>query len=128
MNTPRSTLASRSWSGAGSASAAPLLEAHRDLVLSAKVLHADETPGWLLDPGAGRTAKAHVWAYASGEYDGTAGVIYELQHRPGPRVLGGLPKASSGTLTCGAYRGYDAGFRRDGCIEAGCLAYAQEVR
>ena len=45
-----------SGSGAGGASLMPLYEAHRDFVLGAKVLHADETPVRMLDPGAGKTA------------------------------------------------------------------------
>jgi transposase len=28
------------------------------------VLHADETPVSMLDPGAGKTKKAYVWGYA----------------------------------------------------------------
>ncbi|HEX6245732.1 MAG TPA: transposase, partial [Polyangiales bacterium] len=30
-----------------------------------------------------------------------------------------------GTLTCDDYAGYDVVFRREGCIEAGCLAHAR---
>jgi len=30
------------------------------------VLHAEETPVDMLDPGAGKTKKAYVWAYARG--------------------------------------------------------------
>lgn len=123
VHTPRSTLAS--WSGAGGASLAPLLEAHRDFVLSAKVLHADETPVRLLDPGAGKTAKAYVWAYARGEHDGTPGVIYDFCTGRGSKYPAEFLKAWAGTLTCDDYGGYDAIFRREGCIEAGCLAHAR---
>ena len=42
VHTPRSTLAS--WAGAGGAALTPLYEALRVFVLSARVLHADETP------------------------------------------------------------------------------------
>lgn len=76
VHTPRSTLAS--WSGAGGASLLPLYEAHRVFVLSAPVLHADETPVRMLAPGTGKTAKAYVWAYARGEHDDTLGVIYDF--------------------------------------------------
>jgi transposase len=123
VHTPRSTLAS--WSGAGGASLAPLLEAHRDFVLSAKVLHADETPVRLLDPGAGKTAKAYVWAYARGEHDGTPGVIYDFCTGRGAKYPAEFLKAWTGTLTCDDYGGYDAVFRREDCIEAGCLAHAR---
>jgi transposase len=56
VHTPRSTLAA--CSGAGGAGLQPLFEAHRDFVLGSRVLHADETPVALLDPGAGKTKKA----------------------------------------------------------------------
>ena len=123
VHTPRSTLAS--WSGSGGASLAPLCEAHRHFVLSAKVLHADETPVRLLDPGAGKTAKAYVWAYARGEHDGTPGVIYDFCIGRGSRYPADFLKTWTGTLTCDDYGGYDVVFKREGCIEAGCLAHAR---
>jgi transposase len=123
VHTPRSTLAS--WAGAGGASLAPLYEAHREFVLSARVLHADETPVRMLDPGAGKTAKAYVWAYARGEHDGTPGVIYDFCTGRGSKYTADFLNDWSGTLTCDDYGGYDVIFRRDGCLEAGCLAHAR---
>jgi transposase len=38
-------------------------------VLGSRVLHADETPIALLDPGRGKTRKAYMWAYARGAFD-----------------------------------------------------------
>ena len=123
VHTPRSTLAS--WSGAGGASLTPLYQAHRDFVLSAKVLHADETPVRMLDPGAGKTAKAYVWAYARGEHDGTPGVIYDFCTGRGSKYPADFLAEWTGTLTCDDYGGYDVVFRRAGCVEAGCLAHAR---
>lgn len=123
VHTPRSTLAS--WSGAGGASLAPLYEAHRAFVLSARVLHADETPVRMLDPGAGKTAKAYVWAYARGGHDGTPGVIYDFCIGRGSKYPADFLKPWAGTLTCDDYAGYDVVFKREGCIEAGCLAHAR---
>ncbi len=123
VHTPRSTLAS--WSGAGGASLTPLYEAHRAFVLSASVLHADETPVRMLDPGAGKTAKAYVWAYARGEHDGTPGVIYDFCTGRGSKYPADFLARWSGTLTCDDYGGYDVVFKREGCLEAGCLAHAR---
>ena len=53
VHTPRSTLAS--WSGQAGAALLPLYAAHREFVLSCAVVHADETPVAMLDPGAGKT-------------------------------------------------------------------------
>jgi transposase len=76
VHTPRSTLAR--WAGEAGAALLPLYEAHKRFVLGCSVLHADETPVPLLDPGAGKTRRAHIWAYARAEPDPQRGVIYEF--------------------------------------------------
>lgn len=57
VQTPRSTLASQS--GKAGAAIAPLFMAHKRFVLSCPVLHTDETPVAMLDPGAGKTKRAY---------------------------------------------------------------------
>lgn len=123
VHTPRSTLAS--WSGAGGAALQPLVDAHRAFVLAAKVLHADETPVRMLVPGSGKTAKAYVWAYARGEHDATAGVVYDFCAGRGSKYPAQFLTDWRGMLTCDDYGGYDAVFKREGCVEAGCLAHAR---
>jgi transposase len=120
VHTPRSTLART----AGNAGAAlfPLFEAHKRFVLSCPVLHADETPVAMLDPGAGKTKRAYIWAYARGEFDAQQGVIYEFclgrgsqypvaflgaAHGPPGSAMEERP-AWQGTLVCDQYAGYDA--------------------
>jgi len=76
VHTPRSTLAA--WGGAGGAALEPLYEVHRRFILGCRVLHADETPVPLLDPGAGKTKRAYVWAWARSHHDPQPGVIYEF--------------------------------------------------
>ena len=51
---------------------------HKRFALSGPVLHADETPVSMLEPGAGKTKRAYVRAYARGELDAQRGVIYEF--------------------------------------------------
>jgi transposase len=120
VHTPRSTLART----AGNAGAAlePLLQAHKRFVLSCPVLHADETPVAMLDPGAGKTKRAYIWAYARGEFDAQQGVIYEFCLGRGSQYpvaflgTGQGPPGSAmahrpawqGTLVCDQYGGYDA--------------------
>ena len=72
VHTPRSTLAS--WSGQGGAALQPLFDVHREFILSSRVLHADETPVRRLDPGAGKTKRAYVWAYARSKFAPLPGV------------------------------------------------------
>ena len=123
VHTPRSTLAA--WSGAGGASLMPLYDAHREFILSAPVLHADETPVKMLEPGAGKTAKAYVWAYARGEHDAVPGVIYEFCAGRGSKYPVVFLDRWRGTLTCDDYGGYDAALDVEGRIEAGCLAHSR---
>ena len=41
----------------------PLYDLHKRFILNCRVVHADETPVALLDPGAGKTRRAYMWAY-----------------------------------------------------------------
>ena len=47
----------------------PLYEAREHFVLSCPVLHADERPIAMLDPGASKAKRGFIWAYARGELD-----------------------------------------------------------
>ena len=60
VHTPRSTLAG--WNGKTGGQLMPLFDAHRSFVLASRVVHADETPIGMLDPGGGKTKKAYMWA------------------------------------------------------------------
>ena len=123
VHTPRSTLAS--WSGAGGAALTPLYEALREFVLTAKVLHADETPVAMLDPGAGKTKKAYVWAYARSAFDSTPAVVYDFSPGRAARHPIEFLGRWSGTLTCDDYAGYGSVLKLHGRVEAGCLAHAR---
>ena len=114
VHTPRSTLAT--WGGAGGAMLEPLFEAQRRFILSCRVLHADETPVPLLDPGRGKTKKAYIWAWARSHHDPHPGVIYQFCLGRGAQYpvafLGGkgppYPEpAWHGTLITDQYAGYN---------------------
>jgi transposase len=139
VHTPRSTLAA--WAGQAGAALEPLYEAHKRFVLGSAVLHADETPLALLDPGAGKTKKAYIWGYARGEFDAQQGVIYEFTPGRGGQYplafLGGPGQAGHrrqtdplwrGTLLCDEYAGYGPVLDQRLFPErrgAGCLAHAR---
>ena len=140
VHTPRSTLAAQS--GRAGAAMEPLYQAHKRFVLSCPVVHADETPVAMLDPGAGKTKRAYIWAYARGELDAQRGVIYEFCLGRGSQYpvafLGaaqGAPSspfgdqpAWSGTLVCDQYVGYDRALDRrvyPQRIAAHCVAHAR---
>jgi transposase len=61
----RSTLAQ--WVGELGVRLEPLYERLVTLLKAGTVLHADETPVQQLDPGAGKTKRAYLWAYRSND-------------------------------------------------------------
>jgi transposase len=123
VHTPRSTLAS--WSGQAGAALVPLYAAHREFVLSCAVVHADETPVAMLDPGAGKTKRAYIWAYARSGFDVSPGVVYEFCLGRGAKYPLEFLKGWSGTLVCDGYGGYDKVMEKERRIGAGCLAHAR---
>jgi len=133
VHTPRSTLAQ--WSGRAGAAMEPLYDAHKRFVLGSRVLHADETPVAMLEPGAGKTKKAYVWAYARGAFDPTPGVVYDFCLGRGaqyPIKFLAPPREGEqgwqGTLVRDEYSAYDSvvdAKTSPGRIAAGCLAHAR---
>ena len=123
VHTPRATLAA--WAGAAGAGLEPLYEAHKAFVLGSPVLHADETPVALLEPGAGKTRKAYVWGYARGEFDARPGVVYEFCPGRGAKYPVEFLKGWNGTLVCDDYKAYETVFKLGQRIEAGCLVHAR---
>jgi transposase len=123
LHTPRTTLSS--WSGAAGAELEPLGDAHRAFVLSSSVLHADETPVPMLDPGAGKTKRAYIWGYARSEFDGLRGVVYDFCVGRGAKYPAAFLAGWNGTLVCDDYKGYEPVFKLGKRIEAGCLVHAR---
>ena len=123
VHTPRSTLAA--WSGHTGAQLLPLYEAHRAFVLSASVVHADETPIGLLDPGGGKTKRAYMWAYARGAFEDEPGVVYDFCAGRGGKYPHAFLEGWRGTLVVDAYSGYDATLSLPGRSTANCLAHAR---
>lgn len=122
---PRSTLAA--WTGKTGAQLMPLFEAHRAFVLGARILHADETPVPLLDPGAGKTKRAYMWTYARGAFDPIPGVAYDFCLGRGSKYPMAFLKDWSGTLVIDAYAGYDSVVEQPGRKAALCLAHARRA-
>ena len=133
VHTPRSTLAQ--WSGRAGAALEPLYDVHKRFVLASVVLHADETPVAMLDPGAGKTRKAYVWAYARGAFDPTPGVVYDFCLGRGaqyPIRFLGPPREGDegwrGTLVRDEYGAYESvvdANKHPGRVASGCLAHAR---
>jgi hypothetical protein len=90
-------------------------------VLSAKVVHTDDTPIPVLDPTRDHCRTGRIWTYVSSD-----GVVYDATEnrcRDGP--LNFLTDFR-GYLQCDAYAGYDELFRtRPHVVEVGCWAHAR---
>ena len=123
VHTPRSTLAS--WSGQAGAALLPLYAAHREFVLSCAVVHADETPVAMLDPGAGKTKRAYVWAYARSGFDVSPAVVYEFCLGRGAKYPLEFLKGWSGTLISDGYGVYDQVLKQETRVGAACFAHSR---
>jgi transposase len=119
---PRSTLAQ--WVGQCGVALQPLVDALKQEMLTYPVLHADETPVALLNPGSGNTDRAYLWAYSIGAHHPVKAVVYDFaDSRAGSHARDFLGDWR-GTLVCDDYAGYKALFS-NGITEAGCLAHAR---
>lgn len=117
----RSTLAE--WIGAVGVALQPLVDAMRRELLNCPVLHADETPVAQLDPGAGKTKRAYLFAYRNA-VEAPIVVFDYCPSRSGEharRFLGDW----KGALMVDDYVGYKASFANDSVIEIGCWAHAR---
>src|SRR5574343_1463043 len=118
----RSTLAE--WVGACGAQLQPLVQALADELRRHMVLHADETPVAMLDPGAGKTHRAYLWSYSIGAFEPVKVVVYDFADSRAGKHAREFLGDWRGTLVCDDYSGYKA-LIADGVTEAGCMAHAR---
>ncbi|CAM4423171.1 hypothetical protein BOTU111921_29480 [Bordetella tumbae] len=122
MKLARSTLAE--WVGTCGVHLQPLVDALRQAILAHRVVHADETPVQMLQPGSKKTHRAYLWAYAPGAFESLKAVIYDFtQGRAGEHARAFLGDWQ-GSLLCDDYSGYKACFTQ-GMAEVGCMAHAR---
>jgi transposase len=119
---PRSTLAE--WVGICGVRLQPLIDALRETLLNEPILHADETPVPMLDPGKKKTHRAYLWAYATTPYAELKTVIYDFAPGRGGQHARDFLGDWQGKLICDDYGGYKQSFA-NGVIEIGCMAHAR---
>lgn len=119
----RSTLTD--WVGRIGVALDPLADRLAELLRQRHCLHADETPVRQLDPGAGKTRHAYLWAYRSCVHDpGPSIVVFDYQtSRAGAHARAFL-QGWRGHLMVDDYAGYKAMFA-DGVTELACLAHVR---
>ena len=119
----------------------PLADALKTRLRASPILHADETPVAQLDPGAGKTRRAYLFAYAAPGWASVASEGYAGATRsPGPRPIVVFDYCTSragkhaadflgewkGALMVDDYAGYKALFEH-GITELGCWAHARRM-
>ena len=119
----RATLAS--WLGQAEYWLSILAQACKEALLQGRILHADETPLPVLNPGSGKTDRAYLWVYRS-QADAYAPVVVfdYARTRKGEhpqRFLGDW----RGILQTDDYGGYDVLYRTGHVIEAACWAHVR---
>ena len=118
-----STLAD--WIGRIGVALTPLAERLAEMLKQSNILHADETPVAQLDPGAGKTKRAYLWAYRSnGLAAGPPIIVFDYQSSRSGSHARTFLEGWRGHLMVDDYAGYKALFAH-GVIELGCLAHAR---
>ena len=120
---PRSTMAG--WLGQLEVLFEPLVERLASHILSAAVIQADETPVPVLQPGTGHTATGYLWAFRSGPWNPVQAVVFNFAMSRAQTVPTRFLENYQGVLQVDGYAGYNEVLRRDGVIEAGCMAHAR---
>lgn len=123
MPIPRSTMAG--WFGELEVLLEPLVGRMTELLLAETILHADETPVPVLDPGAGKTATGYLWAYRSGPWSNLQAVAFQFAMSRGAEHPNRFLALFTGTLVVDGYSGYNTVLKRSNINEAGCMAHAR---
>jgi transposase len=121
---PRSSMAG--WIGQCGVRLEPLGQALCRHLLNQGVLHGDETPVKLLQPGLGKTHQAYMWAWRTSDLCTTErGVVYDFAKSRAGEHARRMLQDFEGTLVTDDYSGYKALFRAGKVQEAGCWAHAR---
>ncbi len=116
----RTTLAE--WMGRIGLALQPLFDALHTELLTAPVLHADETPVAQLDPGAGKTKRAYLFVYRNTESHPI--VLFDYGPTRAGKHVAAFLGDWKGALMVDDYSGYKALFAK-GVTELGCWAHAR---
>lgn len=110
------------WMGAAGVALQPLVTVLRSELLGHPVVHADETPVAMLDPGAGKTQRAYLFAYRTATADPI--VVFDFRTSRSGRHAKDFLGDYRGALMVDDYGGYKALFA-NGVTELGCWAHAR---
>lgn len=127
VNLDRSLLAQ--WVGGASNILAPLVDALREHVLSAEVVHADDTPLPVLAPGLGKTQVGRLWTYVRDERPAAGTIAPAVWFAYSPDRKGEHAQSHletyRGILQADGYAGYIKSYKSGDIQEASCWAHAR---
>ncbi len=95
---PRSTMAG--WFGELEVLLDPLVGRIIETLIAERLLHADEIPVPVLDPGAGKTATGYLWAYRSGPWSTLQTVAFDFAMSRASQWPTRFLKPFTGTMCC----------------------------
>lgn len=78
----------------------------------------------MLTPGAKKTHRAYVWAYATSQFSDLAAVVYDFSPSRAGEHARNFLQDWKGKLVCDDFGGYKASFEL-GVTEIGCMAHAR---
>jgi len=110
------------WIGSCGVALQPLVAMMRSQLLTKSVLHADETPVAQLDPGAGKTKRAYLFAYRTAT--GPPIVVFDYCSNRSGKHASQFLGTWCGALMVDDYSGYKHLFAK-GITELGCWAHAR---
>ena len=123
----RSTLAD--WVGGSCRLLAPLHEALRQYVMSARKLHADDTPVPVLAPGLGKTKLGRLWTYVRDDRPAADPAAPAVWFAYSPDRKGEHPHKHlahfTGTLQADGYAGFNRLYASGRMQEAACWAHVR---
>ncbi len=123
----RATLAD--WVGEAARLVSPLSDALGRYVLSARKVHADDTPLPVLDPGRGKTRTARLWTYVRDDRPAGSVDPPAVWYRYSPDRKGIHPQTHlagfTGILQADGYAGYAPLYEGGRIVEAACWAHAR---
>lgn len=112
------------WVGRVGVALDPLARRLREKLRTLAILHADETPVGMLDPGSGKLHRSYLFAYRSGE--GPPIIAFDFCiSRSGAHARAFLGDWC-GALMVDDYSGYKEGFKH-GITELACWAHARRM-
>ncbi len=127
LELPRAMLAS--WAGEAARLLDPLASALGRYVLTAKKLHADDTPVPVLSPGKGRTRTGRLWAYVRDDRPSAGPDPPAVVYRYSPDRRAQWPQLHlsvfAGTLQADGYSGFAPLYESGRIEEAACWAHAR---